>query len=132
MADPLVRQAPKAGSGTVAPDLTALVSVAEESNGQVRLMNGIDRAPMVLRSVRENAFVLVGALFLPRGCAVEVDFRSDAGFATDGDEPLHVLNAPGVVQKVTMVDSQSAYVLLVHVTGDGARCLRLLRSALEG
>lgn len=117
--------------GDEAAQVTALVAVDEEASAQVRLMNGIDRAPMSVRSVRENALELVGSLFLPRGCQVEVNLRCDAGFGSADDLPLRTLQLTGSVQKVAMIDSKPTYVLRVSVPDDRAGALIRLRTALE-
>lgn len=112
-------------------DLVALVSVGEDSYEQVRLMNGVDHVPTSLRTLRENAFELVGSLFMPRGCQVDVDFRSDSAFGSEDDMAPTVIQVIGVVRKAVMIDGQPTYALTVHVPAEHRDALARLRGLLE-
>ena len=95
------------GEPAAAPEqgVGATVSVGHESRAQVAMARGLRDMGLELRSLRPNGVELVGSVFLPKQCQLELELTDAAG-AVVGD-----LN--GVVRKVQMIGPQPKYAIWV-------------------
>ena len=111
--------------GPTAGDLTgARVSVAAQSRTQVALVRDHRHLACDVRAVRDTGLELVGPVFYPKGCQLEIEL------SRHGRAPIRDLR--GVVRGVRMAGPEPAYTIALQLEQSAVAALGQLKNAFEG
>ena len=112
--------------------IAARISVDPESATQVRPSEDVEAVPLRLRAVTGSAVELVGALYLPRQCAVRVSFQDDGRPWDAAVETGPLRDLAGEIRRVQMLDATPEFALSVQLETTPPQVLDRLRESLEG